>query len=80
MPPSVEKLARSYLRRPAVVYIGSVGKPTERCEQIVYMMSQNDKRYFVISLILYEPPCGKTNNVVSEQVRHKPGCTSTENG
>ena len=27
---------------------------------------------------LYEPPRGKTNNVVSEQVRHKPACTSTE--
>ena len=26
----------------------------------------------------FEPPRGKTNNVVSEQVRHKPGCTSTE--
>lgn len=45
MPPTVEKLARKYLRRPAVVYIGSVGKPTERCEQIVYMMNQQDKRY-----------------------------------
>ena len=27
---------------------------------------------------LFEPPRGKTNNVVSEQVRHKPTCTSTE--
>ena len=27
---------------------------------------------------LSEPPRGKTNNVVSEQVRHKPTCTSTE--
>ena len=27
-----------------------------------------------------EPPRGKTNNVVSEQVRYKPGCTSTEDG
>ena len=26
----------------------------------------------------FEPPRGKTNNVVSEQVRHKPGYTSTE--
>ena len=26
-----------------------------------------------------ELPRGKTNNVVSEQVRHKPACTSTEN-
>ena len=29
---------------------------------------------------LNEPPRGKTNNVVSEQVRHKPICTSTEAG
>ena len=28
----------------------------------------------------YKPPCGKTNNVVSEQVRHKSGCTATEGG
>ena len=26
----------------------------------------------------YEPPRGKTNNVVSEQVWQKPACTSTE--
>ena len=26
-----------------------------------------------------EPPRGKTNNVVSEQVRHKPVCAVTEN-
>ena len=28
--------------------------------------------------IINEPPRGKTNNVVSAQVRHKPACTSTE--
>ena len=28
--------------------------------------------------IIIEPPREKTNNVVSEQVRHKPGCTSTD--
>lgn len=44
MPPAVERLARSYLRRPAVVYIGSIGKPTERVEQIVHLMGENDKR------------------------------------
>ena len=27
---------------------------------------------------LFEPPRGKTNNVVSKQVHHKPDCTSTE--
>ena len=30
--------------------------------------------------LIYEPPRGKTNNVVSEQVRHKLACTSTEAG
>ena len=29
---------------------------------------------------LFEPPRGKTNNVVSDQVRHKPVCTVIENG
>ena len=31
-----------------------------------------------IILQIFEPPRGKTNNVVSEQVGHKPTCTSTE--
>ena len=44
MPPAVERLARSYLRRPAVVYIGSVGKPTEKVEQIVHIVTEGDKR------------------------------------
>ena len=33
--------------------------------------------YNLITLT-YEPPRGKTNNVVSEQVRHKPACSVTE--
>lgn len=45
MPPAVERLARSYLRRPAVVYIGSAGKPHERVEQKVILMSEAEKRY-----------------------------------
>ena len=30
--------------------------------------------------LLYEPPRGKTNNVVSNQVRYKPACAVTEDG
>ena len=30
--------------------------------------------------VTFEPPRGKTNNVVSEQVWHKPACTATEAG
>jgi len=44
MPAAVERLARSYLRRPAVVYIGSAGKPHERVEQKVLLMSEGEKR------------------------------------
>ena len=32
----------------------------------------------IIVMESFEPPRGKTNNVVSEQVRHKPACTSIE--
>ena len=35
---------------------------------------------FKTEFLTNEPPRGKTNNVVSEQVRHKPGCTATEAG
>uniref|UniRef100_A0A0K8SG94 Probable ATP-dependent RNA helicase DDX23 n=1 Tax=Lygus hesperus TaxID=30085 RepID=A0A0K8SG94_LYGHE len=58
MPAAVERLARTYLRRPAVVYIGSIGKPTERTEQIVYMMSEQDKRKKLVELLSrgVEPP------------------------
>ena len=36
--------------------------------------------YIITMQAIYEPPRGKSNNVVSEQVRHKPTCTSTEAG
>lgn len=51
MPPAVERLARSYLRRPAIVYIGSAGKPTERVEQIVYMVSEQEKRKKLLNIL-----------------------------
>lgn len=51
MPPAVERLARTYLRRPAVVYIGSAGKPTERVEQIVYILQENDKRRKLLEIL-----------------------------
>ncbi|CAH1118034.1 unnamed protein product [Phaedon cochleariae] len=58
MPPAVERLARTYLRRPAVVYIGSIGKPVERVEQIVHIMNENDKRRKLMEYLSrgIEPP------------------------
>uniref|UniRef100_A0A7N9ANN2 Probable ATP-dependent RNA helicase DDX23 n=1 Tax=Mastacembelus armatus TaxID=205130 RepID=A0A7N9ANN2_9TELE len=58
MPPAVERLARSYLRRPAVVYIGSAGKPHERVEQKVLLMSEGEKRKKMLEVLAhgFEPP------------------------
>ncbi|GBP66287.1 Probable ATP-dependent RNA helicase DDX23 [Eumeta japonica] len=58
MPPAVERLARSYLRRPAIVYIGSVGKPVDRTEQIVYMIGESEKRRKLTEILQrgVEPP------------------------
>nr|CAH0102103.1 unnamed protein product [Daphnia galeata] len=59
MPSAVERLARTYLRRPAVVYIGSAGKPVERTEQIVYMVEENAKRNKLMEILRrgkLEPP------------------------
>ncbi|XP_046896318.1 probable ATP-dependent RNA helicase DDX23 [Hypomesus transpacificus] len=58
MPAAVERLARSYLRRPAVVYIGSAGKPHERVEQKVLLMSEGEKRKRLLDVLArgFEPP------------------------
>ena len=58
MPPAVERLAKNYLRRPAVVYIGSAGKPAEKTEQIVYLVSDNEKRKKLLAILQdrLEPP------------------------
>ncbi|XP_033210267.1 probable ATP-dependent RNA helicase DDX23 [Belonocnema kinseyi] len=58
MPVAVERLARTYLRRPAFVSIGSVGKPTERTEQIVHIMGEFDKRKKLMEILGrgVEPP------------------------
>ncbi|CAL8367511.1 unnamed protein product [Lota lota] len=58
MPAAVERLARSYLRRPAVVYIGSAGKPHERVEQKVLLMGEGEKRKKLLEVLNrgFEPP------------------------
>ena len=58
MPPPLERLARNYLRRPATVYIGSIGKPVERVEQIVHIVTENEKRKKLLQLLEkgVEPP------------------------
>ncbi|KAK1636849.1 pre-mRNA-splicing ATP-dependent RNA helicase PRP28 [Colletotrichum phormii] len=44
MPPTVEKIARKYLRRPAIVTIGNAGEAVDTVEQRVEMVSGEDKK------------------------------------
>ena len=58
MPPAVERLARTFLRRPTVVYIGNIGKPVDRVEQIVYVVTEQQKRKKLLEILNrgIEPP------------------------
>jgi ATP-dependent RNA helicase DDX23/PRP28 len=45
MPPAVENLARRYLRRPAIIYIGEVGRAVDKIKQNVeWVKSEYEKR------------------------------------
>ncbi|EDQ86493.1 uncharacterized protein MONBRDRAFT_10827 [Monosiga brevicollis MX1] len=57
MPTSVERLARTYLRRPATVNIGVAGRAADRVEQRVLMLSEKQKRNELVKLLdSMEPP------------------------
>ena len=51
MPPPVERIAVTYMRRPATVYIGSVGKPADRVTQRVYFVPDGQKAKKMISIL-----------------------------
>ena len=44
----------------------------------IFASSPIERESFSCGIFIFEPPRGKTSNVVSEQVRHKPTCTVTE--
>jgi ATP-dependent RNA helicase DDX23/PRP28 len=57
MPAAVERLARKYLRRPAYVAIGEVGKAVDRIEQRVeFVKSDAEKRRHLLDLVNTGPP------------------------
>ncbi|CCJ31582.1 unnamed protein product [Pneumocystis jirovecii] len=60
MPPAVEKLAKKYLRRPAIVTIGNAGQAVDTVVQIVEMMNTEDKKRRRLEELLnsndYNPP------------------------
>jgi ATP-dependent RNA helicase DDX23/PRP28 len=60
MPSAVEKIAKKYLRRPAIVTIGNVGEAVETVEQRVEFVAGEDKRKKRLNEILasgeFAPP------------------------
>ncbi|KAG8932362.1 mRNA splicing protein prp28 [Tulasnella sp. 417] len=60
MPPAVERLAKKYLRRAAIITIGEAGRAVDRVEQRVEFVQGEDKRKARILEILnnggFEPP------------------------
>ncbi|CAO3620935.1 unnamed protein product [Mucor fragilis] len=52
MPPAVERLARKYLRREAVVTIGQAGQAVESVEQRVEMINDENKKTYVACVCL----------------------------
>lgn len=48
MPAAVERLAKRYLRRPAVVTIGTAGQAVETVEQRVEMITDENKKKYVL--------------------------------
>jgi len=72
MPTGVERLARKYLRRPAAVYIGTLGKTVDTIKQHVeFVKDENEKRKRTLNLLQSgpEPP-------VMIFVNSKKGCDS----
>lgn len=60
MPPLVEKIAKQYLRRPAIVTIGNVGEAVDTVEQRVELINGEDKRKKRLGELLhsgqFDPP------------------------
>ena len=60
MPSAVERIARKYLRRPAIVTIGNVGEAVETVEQRVEFVTGEDKRkkrlHELLSSREFQPP------------------------
>jgi len=56
MPPAIEKIARTYLRNPAYVYIGDQSSSKENITQHVVLLKENQKKDKLMELLTNGPP------------------------
>lgn len=72
MPPPVERIAKTFMRRPCTVYIGSVGKAADRIVQKAFFVPDGQKAKKMIS-ILEDENCLEQGPVIVF-VNQKKGC------
>ncbi|XP_049849558.1 ATP-dependent RNA helicase ddx23-like [Schistocerca gregaria] len=57
MPPAIERIAAKYLKKPAYVYIGEVGRTVDRIKQVVeFVKGEADKRRRLQEILEHGPP------------------------
>lgn len=72
MPPAVERIAVTYMRRPATVYIGSVGKPADRVTQRAMLVPDGQKAKKMLQILEDDDPTSYGPVIVF--VNQKKGC------
>ena len=72
MPPAVERIAVTYMRRPATVYIGSVGKPVESVTQRAMFVPDGQKAKKMLQILEDDDPTSVGPVIVF--VNQKKGC------
>ena len=83
MPPAVERLARKYLKKPAVITIGEAGRAVDTVEQRVEFVSGDEKKKLVIFYAVSNPDsrCLLGKNCwrfsTAARFRHRSSCSST---
>lgn len=53
MPPAVERLARKYLKRPAIITIGEAGRAVDTVDQRVEFVTGEEKKKCVVGIFLF---------------------------
>ena len=56
MPPAVERIARTYLRNPAYVYIGDQSSSKDNIRQDIIWLKENKKKDKIVELLQNGPP------------------------
>ena len=77
MPPAVERLARTYLRRPVVVTIGRAGRATDNVTQKVVMVKENEKPAALLAAIRESSSFSSSSSSSSANQTRDPAASRT---